>query len=386
MSERSTLCMNDGGLGATQPAMAPHLPRTTPDDGAWDDFVGQLEAGDVVQTEAWARAKEALGFQTGRAIARDESGAIIGGGLIVAKRMGPGRLGAVGYVARGPLVDPRHADRIDLVIDAVEKKARSMRVHHLVIQPPRGGEATLAALTARGYRPGGPDVAPTCTLMLDLEPGIEAAMARFSSSHRRNIRRAQTRGCVIRRGTLADLPAFQKLHAATAERQGFTPLSLDYLQQQWAALAPRGYLALFVGCAEETPDELIIGEWMTTFGRTVTNKISGWNGEHSARQPSLACIWHAIEWAAANGYRYFDFGGIDPAYADAIRKGEPPKSSKGERSPVAFKARFAADVVSMPGPVHFTFNPIVRPLVRLGYAKIADKAVFRRYVNGLRNG
>ena len=66
----------------------------------WDDFV-RAAGGDLVQTTMWGMSKRALGQEVALVEARDSDGALVGGALLVVRRVGPGL--RIGYVARRPV-------------------------------------------------------------------------------------------------------------------------------------------------------------------------------------------------------------------------------------------------------------------------------------------
>ncbi len=384
------------------PATAPAAPASDPlirprvgrapcrAEAAWERFVARAAGGDVVQTGAWGRSKDAMGFAAAIAVSHGPDGRIEGGGLIVAREVAllGGRLplATVGYVARGPLVTSDDPAAIDRVLDTLEASARRLGVGHLIIQPPAGAAPLDARLEARGYDAGATAVAPTCTLLIDLAPDLDDLFAAMSSSQRRNLRKAKKLGVQVRRATTEDLPAFQALHAATAARQGFTPLSLAYLEAQWQALRPLGAVEIFLASAPEAPERPIAGALVTAYAGTVTDKIPGWNGEAPALQPSIACLWEAIAWAKAEGFRHFDLGGIPRPAGRALLAGERDKEASGERNPAAFKARFGGSVVMLPEARQRTFNPLFRPAVRFAWQNLAQNPRLKSFVNGLRNG
>jgi lipid II:glycine glycyltransferase (peptidoglycan interpeptide bridge formation enzyme) len=357
---------------------------------AWESFVAQADGGDVVQSAAWGRSKDAMGFRVAIAVCHEPDGGILGGGLVVAKRLtllgGRLPLVTVGYVARGPLVASEDPARVTRVLDAIEATARELGVAHLVVQPPAGGEAIATALAARGYAAGAMPVAPTCTLVIDLAPDVDTLFAGLSSSQRRNLRKARKLGVQVRSGDHGDLRAFHALHAATAERHGFRPLSLAYLERQWQALRPLGAIELFLAAAPDASDRPIAGEMVTAYGGTVTTKVTGWNGEVPTLQPTATCIWEAITWAKAAGYRRFDLGGLDPAAGQLLLAGEREREALGERNPAAFKARFGGSVHMMPEAAQRTFNPVLGAAFRVVWRQLAASPHLKRFLNGLRNG
>lgn len=361
-----------------------------PSGTAWEQFVATHPAGDVVQTAAWGQSKAAMGYRTAIAACHGADGRLEGGGLVLARRVAllGGRLpvATVGYVARGPLVVDDDPARIDRVLDAIEGTARKLGVVHLVIQPAAGGEAVTTRLQLRGYDAGAVPVAPICTLVLDLEADLDSLFAGMSSSQRRNLRKARKLGVRLRRAEEADLEAFHALHVATAERQGYPPLTLAYLQAQWRALRPSGAIEIFLASTAEAPERPIAGTLVTAYAGTVIDKIPGWNGEASALKPNIACIWEAIAWAKSQGFRRFDLGGLDCAVAAAVLDGERETEAHGERNPAAFKLRFGGTVRIQPEARQRTLNPVLRPAVRFAWRKLAADPRLKSFLTGLRNG
>ncbi len=358
--------------GPTRPA-SPH-----PAD--WDAFVLQAPGGDLVQSSLWAAAKRPLGFEAHQLTVRNDDDAVAGAALLLLRRLGP--LGAVGYIARGPLLAPGAEAAVGRVLDEIERAARRLSVRHLVIQPPAGCETMAEALAARGYTVGALEVAPSATLLIDLEPGTDALLAAMSSSARRSVRQAQRRGVWLRHGDAEDLELFHRLHAATASRRGFAPVSMAYLRHHWDALRPRGAAELILACHEGRAFAAVL---LTAFGDTVTARLSGWTGEWAHLHGSAACEWEAIRWAKEAGYRRYDVGGIDQAFAQLLLGGAPVPEAM-LRSPAAFKAAFGGRPVLLPGAWQRTLTPVLRPAARAVIAGIGRSDRLRACIERLRKG
>lgn len=342
----------------------------------WDAFVAG-NAGDLNQLTAWGAAKEATGFSTVLATV-DRDGAILGGAQIVVRRVA-GFVG-IGYVARGPLIRPGASDAdVAEVLDAVERQARRQGVWHLVVQPAAGGEAVAAKLLARGYFEA-PDVSPRATMVIDLRRSEDEILAGMSPSRRRNVRQAQQNGLEIGAGSRDDIDRFHELHAVSGERQGFRPLPKTYLRAQWDALRPAGAVELVTA---SHAGRIVAGIWLTRSGGTVTYRIPGWNGEAAKLQPNVACHWYAMRWARQQGDRWYDLGGIDRRHlATYQRDGKRP--AHDPQSPAAFKLGFGGEPLLLPGAVQRTLHPLLRPIVRAGFAGLADSRLLRAALNRLR--
>jgi lipid II:glycine glycyltransferase (peptidoglycan interpeptide bridge formation enzyme) len=363
------------------PANAPTVPDPAlqmPEAEQWDRLVRATAGGDLVQTSSWAEAKRALGFETCLVTAR-RRGELIGGALMVIKRFGPLN---VAYVARGPLLGHGHTGATAELLDDLEGAARVRRVHHLIVQPPLAGDAIVAGLAARGYAADAPAVAPTATLRLDLARDLDDILAGMSASHRSQVRRGERRGIRVRLGGEGDLDLFCALHQATARRQGFDALSRAYLRHQWSALAGRAPVQLIFAHHD---NRTLAAIWLTAFGDTVTYRLPGWTGEGRELYPNIACHWAAICWAKAQGYRYYDLGGIERRYAELIRAGGPVPEAL-LRSHAAFKTKFGAELILLPTARQLTFNPLARAVINAFHGRIARMRSFDRLVTRVRSG
>jgi hypothetical protein len=343
----------------------------------WDQFVAGAPGGDLVQTTGWADSKRALGFEA-FGVAVRAGATLIGGAQTVVRRFGP--LGAVAYVARGPLLASGYGDRAGKVVDAVEDAARGARIRLLIVQPPHGGDTIEAELLARGYTLGAP-VAPSATMRIDLRPSLDQILARMSASKRHEIRRGQRAGVTIKSGRRTDIELFHALHAATARRQGFHALSKCYLLQQWDAL-PRGAVQLILAYHD---GRAFAGAWMTPFCDTVTGRLTGWVGQKGPVHPAMACHWGAIQWAKENGYRYYDLGGFDRHYAELL-VARQPLPDEFHQTPYAFKHYLGAEPLLLPLARQRAFDPLTSFIARTVYPHVNRSRPVRRLIDGLRNG
>jgi hypothetical protein len=307
-------------------------------DPAWDEFAARCPGGDLLQTTAWATTKRAIGQETSLLTLR-HGPRIVGGGVIIARRF----LGGirVGYVPRGPLFDP---DRVtaDRVIDELIASARAMGVRLLIVQPPLGGEAVDGALALRGFKLGCPPVAPEATIWLDLTRTDDELIAGMSRMRRRNLRKALQSDLAVEQGD--DIEVFQRLHSATAARQGFSPFDVPAIRAQWDTLAPGGLCALFIARHAGKP---VAGLFVTSFAGVVTCKLSGWDAADGARSANDALHWAAARWARTAGATTFDLGGFDRRAA-ALLLANQPLPEGFEKTAGFFKLNFGGSVVVFP--------------------------------------
>jgi hypothetical protein len=152
------------------------------------------------------------------------------------------------------------------------------------------------AMTAAVFHTGGPSVAPEATIHLDLRQGDAELLKSMTYKTRHNIRK--TINAHLEIGRDQDIAVFHRLHAATAERQGFAPISIKDLQAQYDFLAPSGFCTIFVAGYKGVP---IAGLWLTRFAGTITFKLPGWDSNSAVPPVNEALHWAAKQWARTQG-------------------------------------------------------------------------------------
>jgi lipid II:glycine glycyltransferase (peptidoglycan interpeptide bridge formation enzyme) len=315
-------------------------------DPEWDAFVAKNPGGHHGQTSLWGQLKAASGWRAARLVVSDHERVVAGVQFLTR----PMLLGArVGYATKGPLCLSDDPVLVDLVIDELLLACRAHHVVFLVIQPPRNGELVARELAKRGFKPSWFELAPTATVLIDLIPNTEEILARMKRQTRQNIRRGEQRGIQVRECQECDIHTFHHLYATTNERYGTRPYSEQYFKQMWSILEPHRLLKLFLATYDSEP---VCALLTISFGDTVLASKLGWSGLHGDCRPSEVLFWEAIKWAKAQGYRVFDFEGIDVLGAKAVLEGKPLPEALLETH-TRFKLSFGGDVVIFPGPYDY---------------------------------
>ena len=330
-------------------------------DSAWDAFLAKVPGGHYAQTSLWAQAKALHNWRPLRVVAVQE-GRVVAGAQVLTHPLPV--VGAIGYVPKGPVSAARE-DRFALmkcVTDKLYEEAKANGVQLLAVQPPRGDEAFTEYLTERDFRPSSRGM-PTATLLLDLNQSLDDVLAQMKSKTRYNIRLAQRKGVSVREGTKDDLSTFYELHRHTGQRQQFASFEASYLATLWDIFEPHDHVKLFLA---DYQNEAVSALLMIAFGDTVTYWRGGWSGRHGNLHPNEAAQWAAMRWAKAQGYRFYDLGGLDlNAARAAVREETPPTV----RSPSHFKLGFGGDVAFSPGAYDYIYNPVLR----WGYTSVLPK-------------
>jgi peptidoglycan pentaglycine glycine transferase (the first glycine) len=325
------------------------LSQTLQGGAAWDDFVARTPGGHHVQTSCWAQVKATLGWEAAR-LSIEEDGRIIAGAQLLFRRIP--LAGSIGYVTKGPIMASTDPELAQSVLQGILQVARLHRCQMLVIQPPNNGEYLPAIMESRGFRMESLQLGSTASLVIDLDQGLELVKEQLTHETRRNIGRSQRAGIVVSEGSFADLDSFYALHLATARRQGFLPYQRGYFDALWQAFSPQRWVTLMFASYKE---EIVSAQLLIAFGGVVMAKGIGWSGSHGKCYPNYALLWDSVRWAAAHGYQYFDFEGVDLQGAQGRLDGKAVTVSGAD----AFKYGFGGRVVLFPSAYVHLPNKVI---------------------------
>lgn len=282
----------------------------------WDALVERTPRTDVTQLSAWARVRASAGFSSVHVLAH-RGARLVGGAQLLCRRVPV--VGRVGYVPYGPVVDPS-ADDVDEVWDAIADALRTLgrrQLQMLFVQPPEGADAVSADLIARGFRPSSAGIAPAGSIRIDLSDDLGQIRSRFGRRLRSWPHRWEGRGVTVSVGGARDLPLLARLLTQSAQRQGFTPPSLAYLETLYRELAAGGNVALFIGYVHGRP---VAADLVTVCGDMIRGRFAGFHryGEAARLSVPAAIRWEIIRWGQNRGLRWLDFGGLSDASLDAL--------------------------------------------------------------------
>lgn len=182
-----------------------------------------------------------------------------------------------------------------------------------------GVASTLGALgwkeipTENGFSAGQPKFNFQLPLAGRTQDDVLAGMNQL---WRRNIKKAAKAGVEVSTGTRADLPAFHRVYAETAERDHFTPRPLPYFERMWDALTAEepDRLVLFLAHHE---GDLVAATTMVRVGEHAWYSYGASTTTKRDVRGSNAIQWQMIRDALAAGATTYDMRGItetlDPA-------------------------------------------------------------------------
>ena len=177
---------------------------------------------------------------------------------------------------------------------------------------------------------------PAQTLVVDLAASPEELLAAMHQKTRYNARLAEKKGVVVRQGTLADFPAFWQLMSQTGERDAFRLHS----EQHYRRILEKGadVYSLFVA---EMEGRVLAAGIFAFFGDTATYVHGASSNQDRQYMAPYALQWQVMSFAKKQGYRYYDFFGVDNSKWPGVTR---------------FKMGFGGQIEAYPGTFDIIFN------------------------------
>jgi len=261
------------------------------------------------------------------------------------------------YAPRGPVFKNglKAADK-ETILKLIFKEIRDLTIEtktkdeiFLKIEPPiKNEELTNKNLLLKKVK----SVQPKDTLILDLNKSEETLLSEMHPKTRYNIRLAEKKGVIIRKGNINDFEKFWQLMKKTSARNKFKTHPKNYYQKMLQVLSPgkkfsKNNFFVELWLAEYTK-KLVAAALIGYFGNTATYLHGGSDYQyHQVMAPHLL-HWQIIRDAKNHTYRYYDLWGICPANS----KNEQPNWEGLTR----FKCGFGGVEVNYVGTFDFVYD------------------------------
>lgn len=350
-----------------------------PSDPAWDAFLDRAPRSHYIQSSMWAQVVAQSGWRCVRLTVTQNEDIVAGFQMLL--RSIP-IFGTMGYIPRGPVIASGDADVVELVTRHVHEVARSERILFLKLQPAYGDDGLVERLLKEGFHPSHAHADNVATVLIDLTQDKDTLLKKMKKSLRRGIRRAGRKGAIARQsqGTAQDLSLFYHILRQTSQRGEFAIHSEAYYQKVWECFAPRGHATLFFVECESEPVATV---FVIGFGNSVFARFGGWNGRYGNYEPNALLRWTAIQWAKEQGYRWYDFMGIDETVARTLLQNHPAPDSGKTSGYTLFKLGFGGQIVLSPGAYDYVYNPLLAQSFRW---LSANRGLYDRLLNLVRVG
>lgn len=299
-------------------------------------------SGSFLQTPAWGQVKRDW---TPQSLGWFEGEKLVGAGLVLYRSI-PRTRRALAYLPEGPVIDWRHYD-CDTITAPLLAHLRSRQSFSVKMGPPvqahRWSAKTLKDAIAEGnaQRIGDvpadvtSDIAAALTTHLrhtgwvqqpaaegfgDFQPRyvfqvplsdrtLDEVFAGFNQQWRRNVRKADKAGVLVRQGTASDLGEFHRIYVETAQRDRFTPRPLSYFERMFEVMQHEDADRIRLYLATHEERLLAATTWVRVGGHTWYSYGASTNDGRELR-PSNAIQWQMIQDAHASGSDVYDMRGI----------------------------------------------------------------------------
>lgn len=182
------------------------------------------------------------------------------------------------------------------------------------------------------------DVQPSKTLILNIEKSEEEILKSMHQKTRYNIRLALKKGVVVKeiKDINSQFDEFWNLMQETEKRDGFRLHSKEHYRKMLNL--DSGSLRLIGAFYKE---KLIVVNIVSFFGDMVTYVHGASSSENRNLMAPYALQWETIKIAKAQGYKYYDFYGIDEDKWPGVTR---------------FKKGFSGEEINYPGTFDLIFN------------------------------
>ena len=335
------------------------------------------------QTALWAQVKSLVAPWTPARLLFERDGTILAGAQILLRDAG--RIGKIGYVAKGPVGPLDDREWQTLLANALARAGRDLQLSYLVLDLPLEAQPLTAALDRAGFGRH-PDTLPPANLMgattiLDLSQPRDTLFSNLRATLRNYVRSGLRSGLVFREGGSADLERFYSLLKSLCERRGVAPNPPQprFYQELWQRFSPRGNARLFF---VEHNGEPISGLFGLRMGNAFRAWRVGWSGQHGKLHPNEVLWWRTIEWAQDHGCSSFDFLGVERASAVSFLAGQPLAQTSTSGMSL-FKLGFGGAAVLLPEARSMAYHPILRGFLAAGGGTFLDSKLGRRLCHPL---
>lgn len=289
----------------------------------WDAFMKAQPWSQFTQSWAWGEFKASLGYGVTRLVLAGDPSAALGAGSWEAAAQfvheAKPLVGGYWYAPRGPIVsadlESRAAEIIARFMNEVSRHGLPRASLFWRIEPAVADP--LSAFRAPGLVRSHAYM-PASTLLIDLSKSDDELLSHMHEKTRYNIKVAERHGITVRakpRGMMGasssnDIETFVRLNEETAARDRFTSQPSRYVRATFDFLQARGMAHVRIA---EKDGNALAASLEISFGDTRTYLYGASSSAARNLMAPYALHWDAIRSAKLEGFRYYDFHGVNPA-------------------------------------------------------------------------
>lgn len=334
--------------------------RIQPDPAEWDNFVCQHPRAHFLQLSSWGVFKSDFGWNPQIVALADPDGEVVAGAQILYSPL-PLRLGTLAYVPMGPVVDWDDMAQVRALFKIMDRQARQHGARFLKIEP--GYDVPVNTLEATGCRLSLQTVQPPRTVILRLDE-TEAILKRMNQSTRRNIRKSEKNGVIVRQGSRTDVANFNALLQETADRQEFgvhVPAYYERIYETFVAGKTPVRATLLMASID---GEDVAGIFVFALGTQSWYLYGASGGDERQSRASYGIQWAGVQWALRQGATSYDMVGV-PDYEPTVLEEHFAEADGGMWGVYRFKRGWGGQVVRTVGAWDRVYQPVVYGLYRI---------------------
>lgn len=299
----------------------------------YNDFAASQKQSQFLQSWEWGEFQRSAGNKVIRLGIRDDNGLKLAFSLI--KKSMP--LNKAYFYCPRLGIKYLSGEELAQVFEEIEKIAKEEKVVFLRFEP----RTKFNALSGRFMIKKTIDVQPAKTLILDLQNSEEDILKAMHQKTRYNIRLSNKKGVKVVEAGLERFDEFWKLMQETKTRDQFRLHERDYyfgmlktLRNNRDGLRVKLYFGEYEG-------GVAAANLVAFFGDMATYMHGASSNEHRNIMAPFALQWEVIKQAKAQGYKYYDFFGIDEKKWPGVTR---------------FKTGFGGETIEYPGVYDIVFD------------------------------
>ncbi|MCB9076317.1 MAG: peptidoglycan bridge formation glycyltransferase FemA/FemB family protein [Anaerolineaceae bacterium] len=301
--------------------------RSIHSSAEWDQNLAEIPYAHTLQSWEWGEFKSRWGWSAVRLL-WPQAGRPVAAAQVLARPIPPTPWQFM-YVTKGPALDYADPNLADCVFNDLEQYAAANGALFIKIDPdvPRQfgepevdqplapvGQAILNMLDRRGWRFSPEQIQFRNTVLIDIRPDPDELLARMKSKWRYNIRLAQRSEVEVEVGTTANLPAFYRMYAETAQRDGFLIRPEAYYMDVWRSFIAVDQAELLLASVK---GELVAGMILFFLNQSAWYMYGASTEQHRKSMPNHLLQWTAICRAKARGCSQYDMWGAPDVFDES---------------------------------------------------------------------
>lgn len=279
--------------------------REITDKNLWENFVSVYLQGSFLQSWNWGELDKKMGNQIKRlGVVIDNK--LCSGMQIFIRTAKRGKFLAI---PGGPLINWENKDEVNSYFDKISEIAKKEKVWFVRVRPNLTnfilGEAVFQKY---GYIKAPMPLHAENVWCLDLTPPAEELLAKMRKSTRYEIRRAQREGVRVHSSRNPDeIKILWELQNRVAQRKGFVPFRLDFLEMLFRVFARDQEVKLFLG---KFKDKVLSAALIIFYGNSAYYYVAAFSEDYRSLPGSQHLVWQAILEAKKENLNFFNFMGI----------------------------------------------------------------------------